>query len=161
MSFEETQSLVQLGLRLEAERLVAMVSLLVDAPGAGDRLTRASMDLEQVLSGLERRGVALPTHVVAARYGLSGPQYAVLTLATLQLVDAERYAELMALVEADDAVPTVELACVIASPEDPDAFGRELLACPLVVERLVRIEVRDEGEILLPHPALLELMGLS
>ncbi len=160
-TLDRAAALAHAALDLEFDRVVATVARDVAGLEAVER------DLGEVLSALRHLGVRPPLRAIAENNALSVGEYAMLVVALMPLMAPDRFRAFApdaqdSPARASDALRLV--ATVMGSQgtlfADEAAFVHALEATRLVTERLVVLAEGDDGEVLLlPHPAVLELLG--
>lgn len=160
-AFEERGDWIRVVLNLEAERVREMALL---AAGLSEEGSIHTLDrqIDGALAALSRRGVRYPGHFVAERYGLSGGEYLVLTLALLPHHRPDILTEIGQRTNMTCRWPTLSLlAHVTLPPGTPmGPFGAQLRQLPLCVEGVVSLSDGDDPELHV-HRAVLDLFGLE
>ncbi len=158
---DRAAALVHAALDLEFDRVVATVFR------DGEALAQIERDLAEVLAALDHMEVRPPLRAVATQYGVSVGEYAILIVALMPLLAPDRF-RLLAPDAGDSparATDALRLVDTVMGDQgtrfaDEAAFVRALEATALVRERLVVLTPGEDGDtLLLPHPAVLELLG--
>ncbi len=162
-SWEESGDLSRLVLRLEAGRVVAAASV-GRVPGVSpETVTAIEEDIDRIMAGLARRNAAVPLHLVAKRYGLSGGEYAILHIALMPFHAQDLLDSLARALGGDDNAPRLSYALQVLAPSIDDYLGlrQTLIEMPLCTEQLITlVELLDGDARLQASPAILELLGL-
>lgn len=166
--FEDAGSLVGMALRLEAERVLAAAAIVTGSPQVTVATIKAiDGELDTVMRGLERRGVAFPGHVLGAKYGLSGGEYLLLQIALMPFHAPDLALQLDRLFAAGDddpSAPRLSAGLRLLAPDRPDpaALRPALERMPLCANGLVQLVPLADGDAhVVPGQAVLELYGLG
>ncbi len=164
MSVDDAGRLVATVLGLEAQRVLAGAAVgRVDGATPAD-VEAIDADIDTVMTGLQRRGVAYPGHVLAARYELSGAEYLLLQIALMPFHAPDAAIRLGEILGGPDGCPRLTYAVKLLNPsaEDLTAMRALVSSTPLFAEQLVLFDDLGDGDAqLLPGLAVLELFGLG